>query len=177
MKLVRALPLGLLLSFGAPALAGPAQPALAQRLLQSHNIERAAVGAAPLAWDASLAAAAQSYANELAATDRWGHSRDDQRRGQGENLWMGTRGFFAPEKMVADWASEKAMFRPGTFPNVSSTGSWHDIGHYTQMIWPATQKVGCGIRSSGRWDYLVCRYSAPGNVTGQRVGPASVARR
>lgn len=166
----------MLASVSASSAASAATP-VAARLLQAHNAERAAVGAAPLAWDAALAAAADAYAAELAATDRWGHSREDQRGGQGENLWMGTRGFFSPEKMVADWASEKSMFRAGVFPVVSSTGSWHDVGHYTQMIWPATLKVGCAIRSNGRWDYLVCRYSAAGNVIGERVGPPSVAGR
>lgn len=163
---------------GSSAALGATAPApLEARLLQAHNTERAALGAAPLVWDRALAAAADAYAAELAATDEWGHSRDDQRRGQGENLWMGTRGFFAAEKMIADWASEKTMFRPGTFPDVSSTGSWHDVGHYTQMVWPTTQKLGCAVRSSARWDYLVCRYSALGNVIGERVGPATVAAR
>lgn len=176
MKNVPALLLALALGGGAAAAA--AQPApTAERLLQAHNQERAALGAAPLAWDPALALAADAYAAELAATDAWRHSRDDQRRGQGENLWMGTRGLFAPEKMIADWASEKAMFHPGTFPNVSSTGSWHDVGHYTQIVWPGTERLGCAVRSSARWDYLVCRYSAAGNVEGERVGPVSVAAR
>lgn len=157
----------------AAALAAPALAAglpVEKRLLDAHNRERAAVGLAPLAWDRALAAAADAYAAELAASDRWGHSRPDQRQDQGENLWMGTRGTFAPEVMVAHWASEKAMFRPGIFPEVSRSGSWADVGHYTQMIWPTTTRVGCAIRASRQWDYLVCRYTAPGNLRGGQVG-------
>ncbi len=51
---------------------------------------------------------------------------------------MGSRGAFSIEAMVGGWASERRWFAPGVFPNVSRTGNWADVGHYTQMIWPAT---------------------------------------
>jgi hypothetical protein len=177
MRSASAFALAAILAASSAATAAPGGRSLAPRLLYAHNAERAAMGAAPLAWDSALAAAADAYARQLAATDRWGHSQPHQRRGQGENLWMGTRGYFSPEKMVGDWLSERRMFRPGIFPNVSRTGSWHDVGHYTQIVWAGTRRVGCSVRSSRRWDYLVCRYAAPGNVTGARVGPAAVASR
>ncbi len=82
---------------------------------------------------------------------------------------MGTQGGFPVQAMVGAWSSEKTMFVPGIFPNVSSTGNWLDVAHYTQMIWRTTQRVGCGIRSSGRHDYLVCRYGAKGNRDGDRI--------
>jgi hypothetical protein len=89
---------------------------------------------------------------------------------------MGTRGAFSLEHMMANWASEKRMFRPGVFPNVSITGNWSDVGHYAQIVWPGTRRVGCGLKSSARADYLVCRYADPGNVIGQAVGrPVRVA--
>jgi hypothetical protein len=143
--------------------------AFAARMLEAHNGERSSFGAPPLAWDPVLAAAADDYASELAATGRWGHSAPNQRVGQGENLWMGTRGAFPLEQMIVDWASEKSMFRGGLFPNVSTTGKWEDVGHYVQIVWPATRRVGCGLRSSARADYLVCRYADPGNVMGEMV--------
>jgi hypothetical protein len=82
---------------------------------------------------------------------------------------MGTRGAYSIEEMAGSWAGEKSLFRPGTFPDVSRSGKWSDVGHYTQMIWRSTAKVGCAIRSGGSWDVLVCRYAPPGNVVGQRV--------
>ena len=157
------------------ALAGP--PAAANPLLHAHNSERRMLGAAPLMWDARLAAASDAYALHLARSGRWGHSPAHQRVGQGENLWMGTRGAFTPQAMVGDWLSERRMFRAGVFPNVSRSGSWHDVGHYTQIVWPGTTRVGCSVRSSAHWDYLVCRYATPGNTMGQRVGPTRVASR
>jgi hypothetical protein len=148
---------------------GPKVKPFQQAMLDSHNQERAAVGVAPLRWDPVLASAAQDYARQLAATGKWGHSDARTRRGQGENLWMGTRGAFTSERMVADWASEKRMFRAGLFPAVTTTRNWADVGHYTQIVWRETTSVGCALESSAAHDYLVCRYGPGGNVMNRRV--------
>ena len=159
-----------------PVFRTAAQPGLLQptahtstRLLAAHNRERAAVGVSPLRWDPALAAAAALYGPALAATGRLQHSARATRPGQSENLWMGTRGAYSPEQMVGSWAEEKAWFRPGIFPDVSSTGNWLDVSHYTQMIWRSTTNVGCAVHQSRTSDYLICRYSPSGNKDGQRV--------
>lgn len=139
------------------------------RILAIHNAERQRAGVAPLVWDARLAAGAEAYARELATTGPLRHSSRESRPGQGENLWMGTRGAYSPEDMVGSWAGERSYFRPGIFPNVSTSGNWSDVAHYTQMIWRGTTAVGCAIGRSPGTDYLVCRYTPAGNVTGQRV--------
>lgn len=139
------------------------------RLLQAHNRERALVGSAPLQWDPQLQAVAAAYAEELAATGHFQHATSESLMDQGENLWKGTRGVFTPECMVGGWASGRRFFQPGVFPDVSRTGNWVDVGHYTQIIWPQTQSVGCAISSSPNFEYLVCRYVPAGNVVGMRV--------
>lgn len=157
----------LLLTIAAPL------PAAAQSweatTLQMHNRERARWGVAPMNWDLGLAASADIWARELARTDRWGHSPRSLRAGQGENLWMGTRGAFAVQAMVGSWVDERRWFRPAVFPDVSSTGNWSDVGHYSQMISPRSLRVGCAQRSNERWTYFVCRYSPSGNVDGLRI--------
>lgn len=161
------------LTLAAPA-QGAAQwgprDAFSARLLAAHNAERARMGVAPLRWDPALAAAAAAYGPALARIGRLKHSPKASRPGQRENLWMGSRGAFAPEQMVGNWISERAYFRPGVFPYVSRTGNWADVAHYTQLIWAGTTHVGCAVHSTARWDYLICRYSPPGNVDGRRVG-------
>jgi cysteine-rich secretory family protein len=142
---------------------------LEARLLAVHNRERAQTGAPPLRWDSRLAAAAAAYGPRLAARGKLAHSPQETRAGQGENLWMGTRGAYSIEEMAGSWAGEKPLFRPGVFPNVSSSGQWSDVAHYTQMIWKGTTGVGCAIQRNRQWDYLICRYSPPGNVVGQKV--------
>lgn len=140
------------------------------RLLASHNQTRAAARVPSLRWDPALAAAAASYGPTLAALGALRHSPRGARPGQNENLWMGTRSAFTPEQMVGNWTSERRVFRPGVFPNVSATGNWADIGHYSQIIWPTTTAVGCAIHRSQRWDFLICRYSPGGNIDGRMVG-------
>jgi len=86
---------------------------------------------------------------------------------EGENLWAGTRGYFAPEAMVDAWVREKRMFRRGRFPDNSLTGRHEDVGHYTQLVWRSTRAVGCARAQSDREDILVCRYSEAGNWVGE----------
>ena len=93
----------------APAGAA-ARTDIAARLLAMHNIERARTGAAPLQWDPQLSAAAAAYGPVLARLGRLQHSPRANRRGQSENLWMGTRGFFSPGQMVGSWIAEKRYF-------------------------------------------------------------------
>jgi hypothetical protein len=147
---------------------GGASGDLAQRLLAAHNRERAAVGHPPLAWDASLAASAASYGPTLASMRRLVHSPRETRLGQRENLAMAYHGTMTPEQLVDLWLKERQLLQPGVFPSVSRTGRWEDVAHYTQMVWPTTTRVGCAVFAAD-WDYLICRYSPPGNLDGKPV--------
>jgi hypothetical protein len=143
---------------------------LRREMLYAHNRARDAIGVAPLVWDAALADDADRYALELADTRAFRHSRKEQRASpQGENLWMGTRDAFTYAEMTASWAGERRYYRAAAFPDISSTGLWQDVGHYTQMVWSTTTRVGCALESNETDDYLVCRYSPPGNVFGRTV--------
>jgi hypothetical protein len=161
--------LGLLAAAPAAAYQSAPLAGTSARLLALHNAERGRLGVAPLQWDATLAASAASYGLALEQLGRLEHSPRVSRPGQRENLWMGTRGAFGLEQMVGSWLAEKRYFRPGLFPNVSATGNWLDVSHYTQMVWRGTTHVGCAIHRSARWDFLICRYSPPGNKDGKPV--------
>ena len=146
--------------------------------LEAHNAERAEFGVAPLAWSAALTAQAKDYADVLAQSNRLQHSRYEERRGQGENLWMGTRGYYSPADMIRSFADEKRHFKSGTFPQVSRTGNWGDVGHFTQIVWADTREVGCAVAAGPQYDVLVCRYWPAGNVVGQRIAQrVEIARR
>lgn len=139
------------------------------RLLAAHNAARAVVGVPPLKWNRRLAADARQWADELAATGRFEHSPDEPGADpQGENLWAGTPRAFSPEAMVRLWASEKRDYRPGIFPANSRSGDVENVGHYTQMIWRQSRQVGCATAVGRHEEFLVCRYSAAGNVYGER---------
>lgn len=170
---LRAVALAGLFSMSAPAGAQSFAAEFPARVLAAQNALRAQAGVAPLVWDNALGSAAADYARQLALTSTFKHSDRRARAGTGENLWMGTHGAFGVETMIGGWASEKRFFSPGTFPNVSRTGNWEDVGHYTQMIWPTTTRVGCALASTPRIDYLVCRYAGAGNIDGRPVGYSS----
>lgn len=165
----RLLLLGALLA-ALPALTGASAPATDFRLLAAHNAERAALGVPALRWDPALATDAAAYAKQLAATERFEHSEvaPGDTDPQGENLWMGTRGYYSPEAMVGLWIDEKADFKPGVFPDNSRSNDLAAVGHYTQVAWRATRTVGCAIARSPADEYLVCRYATAGNVLGER---------
>ena len=163
------LSIGLLLA--SPLLMGGtvARADFNQRVLAAHNAERAAMGVAPMAWTAQLAADARVWADELAATGRFEHSPDEAgQEPQGENLWAGTPRAFSPESMVKLWLAEKSDYRPGVFPNNSRSGDVEKVGHYTQVIWRSSRQVGCAVAVGREEEFLVCRYSEAGNVMGQR---------
>ncbi len=146
--------------------------------LNEHNAARAEFGSAPVVWNAKLANEAEGWARTLARRGHLRHSSREQRGGTGENLWMGTRGHYAPAQMIGSFVDEQADFVPGRFPQVSRTGRWSDVGHYTQIVWPETREIGCAIATGKRYDVLVCRYWPAGNLIGETLAPmAKVAKR
>lgn len=162
-----------IIALSAPLMTGAADRTgnLEQRLLAAHNRERARVGVPPLRWDRFLAEDAAIWAQALARTNSFVHSPDDPSdpEVQGENLWGGTPGAWSPEEMVGYWIAEKRDYRPGVFPAVSKSGRLENVGHYTQVIWRTTRRVGCAIDRARREEILVCRYSVGGNVIGEAV--------
>ena len=140
---------------------------LRSQMLAGHNDARRRYGTTPLVWDEALARDAAAYAQRMARSGRFEHDKQSGRNPrQGENLFMGTRGAYSHADMIRLLVEEGRYFRPGRFPDVSRTGSvWH-VGHYTQIIWPTSQRVGCATASNGANDYLVCRYLPAGNVYG-----------
>ncbi len=89
---------------------------------------------------------------------------DPNRKKEGENIWGGTANRRSYTEMVSAWSREKKdfVYGPLNFNDLSK------VGHYTQMIWYSTTKVGCALASNGKMEYLVCRYSPQGNYTGQK---------
>lgn len=96
------------------------------------------------------------------------HAPREGRGDQRENLSEAYHGS-SPEGLMGNWLSEKRYFHPGIFPNVCD-GDWSKCAHYSQIIWPTTERVGCGTARGVQWDFFVCRYSPGGNKDGKPVG-------
>jgi hypothetical protein len=168
----------------APAPAPPSSstlPTKAQQdaIVQKHNELRAKMGASDMTkmgWDDALATAAQQFVAGCPS----GHS-ENRPSAVGENMaWKWATGMkltastdFAPS--VQSWYDEFDAAGPykdgGTFSGFGSCSGM--CGHYTQVVWAAANKIGCGAaycpHSSGMGGYeLVCQYgsSVPGGYGG-----------
>jgi hypothetical protein len=135
----------------------------AAELLAAHNAYRGSLGLPPLRWSNQLAVSAQRWAVHLAEIGKLEHS------GSGQNLAMASSGSRSLAQLVDLWGSERAYFTNGYFPEISTTGNWVNVGHYSQMVWKTTTEVGCGLATNYGWDVLVCDYNPPGNVMGERA--------
>jgi hypothetical protein len=135
-------------------------------ILEHHNTYRSALQLPALVWSPELASDALLWAKHLADIDKGQHDQDIFGK-EGENLWWGTSNAFSFSDMVEAWGAEKKSFREGLFPDcrVNRTAV---IGHYTQIVWRDTRSVGCALVGNGKNDYFVCRYSAAGNIIGQK---------
>jgi len=132
---------------------------LADAMLAAHNSVRRSVGVPPLVWSDRLADFAQEWADYLAAHRQFFHRRDSP---YGENLFEITGARGSPSEVVNDWASESRDYQ------YRSNDCRGVCGHYTQIVWRDTKRVGCAASRSGRTEVWVCNYDPPGNYTGKR---------
>ena len=157
-----------------PAPADRGDALLRDTALRLHNFARVRFGVPPVSWSPMLAGEAQAYAEKMARTGIYGHDTTAGRRAKmGENLWRGQRGVFSYEVMVGLMVDEVEHFVPGAFPNNSRTGDWHQVAHFTQIVWPTTTEIGCGLAASASTDYFVCRYAPTGNKDGVDLAPGA----
>lgn len=121
--------------------------------LDLHNQARAsAPGTRPqLTWSTSLAAEALTYAQKLASRNGMKHS---SQRTHGENLACSNLPMNLL-KATQYWIEEKKSYH-----GEKVAGSGHKKwGHYTQVIWPRSTRLGMGIAlSRSGITYVVARY-------------------
>ncbi|KAL8844154.1 MAG: hypothetical protein Q9176_001560 [Flavoplaca citrina] len=162
-------------------------------VLEHHNIHRANHSVSALEWDDSLA----SYAEQVAKKCVYDHDRTPGGGGYGQNIAAGT-----PAKQVAKiltnaFYNNELELYPSFGSDSVDMSNFHAWGHFSQMVWESTTKVGCysynchpegkleldcnpvtgqsylgktGCGTSGTGMYpvfTVCNYSPPGNFAGQ----------
>eukprot|EP00890_Picochlorum_soloecismus_P006583 jgi/Picsp_1/74/NSC_00074-R1_pry- scp-like extracellular len=137
-----------------------------QAILDQHNRYRSIHGVPKLSWSSSLAKSAQQWASACNYMHKPGKFDD-----------------------ASDNLAAFAGYDPKVVYNVSST-NWYnevklydfrkperskidEIGHFTQMVWKSTKKLGCGraacsknnpFGQNGQWLYVVCQYDPRGNI-------------
>ena len=138
-----------------------------RQLIDEHNRARRAAGTPPLRWSPEIARFAQEWANHLAGSRC--NIEHRPRSGQwkqryGENLFMGTTGYYTVVTAVRDWEAEKKDYRGGPIRN---DRNFADIGHYTQLVWRRTTHFGCGKSLCRDRLIVACNYDPPGNFIGR----------
>ncbi len=149
---------------------GPITRAEAIEIVRAHNTWRKKVGALSLRWAPDLAAQSQNRARQLASQGCI--IEHEMLAGEvGENLYRAARlravgrddalMSVTPADVVDAWGAESADYAPAT----GACASDRQCGHYTQIVWPTTEEVGCGMAVCPSLSQIwVCRYRPKGNV-------------
>lgn len=155
---------------------------LKDRFLQAHNDIRSRYSLKPLVWDDQIAAYAQRWADHLKNTNKceMKHRSDADKTKEkkyGENLgvvWIPApiaAGTFisSPELVVWAWSIECKDY---SYADASCTPN-EQCGHFTQVVWADSIRVGCGIAvcdgtksfKGQRAEVWVCNYDPAGNIS------------
>ncbi|KAE8628416.1 hypothetical protein XENTR_v10000002 [Xenopus tropicalis] len=139
-------------------------------ILDKHNFYRSqtepsASDMIKLTWDSALEAMAKSYAEKCI----WEHNKD--RGFIGENLFVMSGSSLDVALGLDDWHKERGYYNFTT--GMCQEGQM--CGHYTQMVWAGTERVGCGQNFCPKLEgvddenmyLLVCNYEPPGNFEGE----------
>ena len=154
---------------------GVGEPAELAGITLYHNQVRAAVQTATplpaLQWDPSLAATAAAWVAMCRDIDAPAGLIDhNPNRSQGHPYYVGENVFGAggqatAQQAVNSWASEKANYN-------YATNTCNGIcGHYTQIVWRTTVKLGCAKGTCPGFTYpnsIVCDYGPGGNLQGAK---------
>ncbi|NXG46628.1 GLIP1 protein, partial [Psilopogon haemacephalus] len=147
--------------------------------LRAHNSLRSRVSPPAsdmrlMSWDAALAKTAKAWAEKC----KFKHNIYLKMPGKvhpsftpvGENIWTGTARIFSVEKALKDWFDEVRSY---DFSTNSCTGM---CGHYTQVVWAESFKVGCAVHFCRTVEdfpgllgaaHFVCNYGPAGNYPRQ----------
>ncbi|XP_010265467.1 PREDICTED: pathogenesis-related protein PR-1 [Nelumbo nucifera] len=132
------------------------------QFLTPHNAARSALQLHPLVWDPHVAHYAEWYARRR----RWDCALEHSNGPYGENIFWGSGDDWTPAQAVADWLSERRWY-----DRRRNSCAWdRECGHYTQIVWNSTRRVGCArvLCFGGRGVFITCNYDPPGNYIGER---------
>ena len=136
--------------------------------VSTHNTYRTKHKSPDVSIDNTLNQSAQTWAETIAAKGDLEHSTN--RNNVGENIyWGGGDSANLGSAAVQDWYSEIKDY------DYTKPVSSNATGHFTQVVWKGSTKVGCGAApgpatiDGTKYDgfYVVCQYAPAGNVKGQ----------
>ncbi|XP_028326983.1 cysteine-rich venom protein [Gouania willdenowi] len=123
------------------------QPSASNMLLMSYSVD--------------LALTAQLYVDQCVLAHGDPSTRMLDGYELGENLFYSSE-LFSWTEVINAWYNEVENYQ---YPNVSTNGK--HIGHYTQVVWNTSYRVGCGVTLCPDNIYLYgCHYYRAGNFIG-----------
>ncbi|XP_057786482.1 pathogenesis-related protein PR-1 [Salvia miltiorrhiza] len=133
-----------------------------KQFLGVQNAARSALRLPPLVWDARIERYAAGYAAQRRADCELLHSNGPY----GENIFWGSGNRWTAGQAAAAWVSERRGYNYWS----NSCVYGQDCGHYTQIVWRGTRRVGCArvVCYGGRGVFMICNYDPPGNYVGER---------
>ncbi|XP_040886115.1 GLIPR1-like protein 1 [Toxotes jaculatrix] len=141
--------------------------------VREHNKARSSVSPPAsnmlyMTWDEGLAITARAWARHCVFEHNI-YLKDVRRvhptfSSVGENLWTGyPPSLFNVTRAIKRWVDEKDHY------NYQTTSCSKVCGHYTQVVWGTSYKVGCAAQLCNRQIdsvIFVCNYAPGGNING-----------
>ncbi|NWW97354.1 GLIP1 protein, partial [Caloenas nicobarica] len=152
-------------------------PKFIEECVKTHNRFRSGVNPPAsnmlyMSWDPDLAKTAKAWAKKCL----FKHNTYLREPGQahpkftavGENLWTGSLSIFTVEGAIATWHKEVSAY---DYATKKCRGV---CGHYTQIVWATSYKVGCAVHFCPKVAYFsvtnaahfICNYGPAGNYPG-----------
>ena len=141
------------------------EPGVLKGITAAHNYYRKKAGVPPLGWSNKIAAYSKKWANYLQKNNgcRMKHREGNFKiESYGENL------AFASGKQLNSYYVVKAWYDEIKYYNYKRNSCSKVCGHYTQVIWKTSKRVGCAIAYCKNSEVWVCNYDPPGNHMGKR---------
>ncbi|NXK47899.1 GLIP1 protein, partial [Chauna torquata] len=145
-----------------------------EECVRAHNRFRSGVNPPAsnmlyMSWDPDLAKTAKGWAKRC----QFKHNTYLKKPGQahprfasvGENIWTGSLSIFSVQGAITSWYKEVSDY-------TYSTNSCRRVcGHYTQIVWAQSYKVGCAVHFCPTVAYFsgtnaalfICNYAPAGN--------------
>ena len=127
----------------------------------------------PVSWDGILADSVYNYAIKCQGTTgllshNANRSTDYQALGGsgyvGENIYGSSGSTVTPAAAVDAWMNEAPAYD-------YASGDIGSAGHYTQIVWRASVRIGCAIVDCPALQYhntVICDYAPGGNIVGEK---------
>ena len=134
---------------------------LRSSLLAEHNSLRKSHQVNSLTRDSDIEKIAQQYAEQCVELESTSSS-DNTYNGEalGENIYRGNYLTIYGDEISSIWYSEISNY------NFSKPGFYSNAGHFTQIVWKSTTKIGCGAacNDTATFCVVVCNYYPKGNT-------------